>query len=192
MGHGAADAQGRFAERLFAFIGGGEGELVQGGAFVLVLALHLLEAVQDVLGAFHRVAHLPVEILFLERQLGEIGNGVIHAGVFQGAGGLAGGFAVGAGVEIVLLAATDQQDAIAAGVRHVVQHQCLRAFTVECTALHHLLEVTLADLIELLRRVGQVPTLEDADHDAGAALFFRVACGQGVLHGVFLVGVASD
>ena len=117
-------------------------------------------------------------------QLGQEADGFHGPGLVQGGDGLVDDLLVLAFVEFPLLAATDQQHALAEHARYLMQQQHLAWFAFQIAAAQQRAEVAVADLVQLFGNRREAARLKNADHDAGTALLLRTATLYTELHGI--------
>ena len=184
FGHGQAVGDGALAYGQFPTRRHVEDQLAQRAARLGLVGLELIEAVEARLGGFHRLTHLPVGIPALDVQLGQEADGFHGPGLVQGGDGLVDDLLVLAFVEFPLLAATDQQYALAEHARYLMQQQHLAWFAFQIAAAQQRAEVAVADLVQLFGNRREAARLKNADHDAGAALLLRTATLYTELHGI--------
>ena len=182
--HGQAVVDGALAYGQFPTRRHVEDQLAQRTARFGLVGLELIEAVEARLGGFHRLTHLPVGIPTLDVQLGQEADRFHGAGFVQGGDGLVDDLLVLALVEFALLAAPDQQYALAEHARYLMQQQHLARFPFQVATAQQRAEVAVADLVQLFGNRREAAGLKNADHDAGTALLLRTATLYTELHGI--------
>ena len=184
LGHGQTVSDGFFTNGQFPTRRHVEYQLAQRATWLGLVGLELIEAVEARLGGFYRLAHLPIGIPTLDVQLGEEADRFHGAGFVQGGDGLVDDLLVLAFVEFPLLAASDQQYALAEHARYLMQQQHLAWFPFQVATAQQRTDIAIADLVQLFGNRRETTGFEDADHDAGTALLLRTATLYTELHGI--------
>jgi hypothetical protein len=142
----------------------------------------LIETIDGLLRDDRRLSHAPGSVALSDTGFGQEYRAVKRTGFVEGAHGAANRVTVLLVTELLFLAESDQEDAVAEGAGNVVQQQGRARLSLHVAAPDDVREMVARRIVEQLGGKGQLARFENADHHTGATLLLRTATFYAKFH----------